>query len=278
MSKIKSYPMLLEARNILLDHYHLTDDRHIIVDNDMRIQPYGAADGATKIRFFGISRRHRIYTADTGNRRVIYASKKSMQNLGRMVDFQAEPSAAACRVKMYIFYPVVLVFFENKDGDLQLSTFTARTFLSFLAHRMTRKRFEKQMEDFLSEGVVKKEEKIKKEKKKKESSEEGATSEESSKEKKKEKKLKKKKERKSLRQKVYELKYGKDYKSFGDLFQDESGSENEDDFNPEDEERRARERMDEEDDLDMPLPGKAPREPAELRKAPPKRKKKEADE
>ena len=148
--KTKRNQVLMEARQVLLGHVRSSENGHLIADMDMRIQTWGAADGSHKIREWGVKTRHYLYNAsDVNNTKVVYEAGKLMNSVGHGVDFQTKKDSVASLVKLYIFYPTVLLFFENEDNELQLSIYTARTFSSGLAVRFARKRFEKEMRDYL---------------------------------------------------------------------------------------------------------------------------------
>ncbi|MBO4863676.1 MAG: hypothetical protein J5517_04885 [Eubacterium sp.] len=136
----------MEARKVLLNQVTINaHDRFVTVD-EFRFQMWGAADGEASLRFWGVAHRERTYKSDMNNRKVIFRAEKRMITLGRGINYKSNPDAAGCIVRTYIFYPVVLAFYENKEGVLELAAFTPRWLTSGLAISTVVRKFEKAMD------------------------------------------------------------------------------------------------------------------------------------
>lgn len=143
----KKNTILLEARCVLMNQVVRDIDGRYVADEDSPAQGFGPADGANKIRFLGITQVYRIYSSDMNHTKAVYKSIKAFGNIGRGIRFLTRENANGCLVKTYIFYPVVLAFYENDEGELQLSAFTPRCFTSRLAARLAVRKFEKEFGD-----------------------------------------------------------------------------------------------------------------------------------
>ena len=143
-------PVLLEARKVLLNQVVLNKDGSFSAANERRIALWGAADGENRIRMFGVSQRLSYYETSLSDKKAVFRAGKAMANIGRAVKLSSDESAVACLVKTYIFYPAVLVFNIDDDGEPCLTVFTARTLTAGLAAALSRKKFEKSAEDFLT--------------------------------------------------------------------------------------------------------------------------------
>lgn len=141
-----------EVRKVLLNQIELDEDGRFITTTEPRITLWGSADGESKVRFLGVSRKNYYYSSELSNTKAIFRAKKSMMNIGRGLNLRCDTEAAACIVKTYIFYPVVMAFFENENGDIELSLFTPRTFSSFLAIKLAALKFERASEGMLDKN------------------------------------------------------------------------------------------------------------------------------
>ena len=142
--KSKNNPVLMEARKILLSQYDVGEDGRYVVAEKRKLSTMGTADGENRIRAFGITNINYEYkTSSSNNTQAVYKAVKSMQSIGRGIDMKSLEFSAACMVKTYIFYPVVLVFFENDEEELELSAFTARCVTARLAVSFAVKNFDK---------------------------------------------------------------------------------------------------------------------------------------
>lgn len=143
LRKYKNDDMLREARHVLLNHVELDEDGHFVVVEEFRFQTWGAADGEHKIRWLGITQRRNIYNTDKNHTKAVYGAGKAMANIGRGINLKSNEDAVACIFRMHIFYPVVLIFFENDDDELCLMEYTARSVTAALACRFARLKFER---------------------------------------------------------------------------------------------------------------------------------------
>lgn len=139
-----------EARKVLLNQVELDSDGNFRVVNEVRFQMWGPADGEQKIRTFGVSRRDYYYTSDYNNTQAVYKVSKAISSLGRGVKLQSYDTSIGCIFKTYIFYPVCITFYENEEGLLQASFFTARSLTAFIVQKIALKRF-----DLSTTGIIK---------------------------------------------------------------------------------------------------------------------------
>ncbi len=150
MARAEGLTLAKEARKVLLNQVELDQDGNFRVVNEVRFQMWGPADGEQKIRTLGVSRRDYYYTSDYNNTQAVYKVSKAISSLGRGVSILSESPATSCIFKTYIFYPVCIVFYENKEGLLQASFFTARCLSAFFILRLALKRF-----DLSTTGIIK---------------------------------------------------------------------------------------------------------------------------
>ncbi len=142
-------PFITEIKRVLLYHVEIdTDGRFKAVDR-ARLQTWGPAEGEHKILTVGMSHREYIYTSDLNNTKAIYQVRKALERMGRGVNLATRDGAACSIVKSVIFYPVLVVFYENDDGDLELDFYTARTFNAWLAILRVSRKFDK-----VTDGIV----------------------------------------------------------------------------------------------------------------------------
>ena len=154
--KNKRNIVTIEARHFLLNQVDVADNGHLVALQEWKLKGWGAADGAQKVRVLGVKTKDYFYKpVHINNTKAIYEAGKIMNSIGRMVDFQTKKNSVASLVKLYIFYPTVLLFFENEDKSLQLTIFTARSLTAGLAVYFSRKRFEKEMDDLLERDTTK---------------------------------------------------------------------------------------------------------------------------
>ena len=155
--KSRNNPILMEAYHVLLGYVELDRDGKIIpMDGPTGIT--APADGAGRIRNFGITHVKKRYISGKSNKQVMFEAKKAFKNLGRGIYFFSQEDVYGCQLKSYVFYPVVLAFYENEDGQLQLSAFTARCLTARLAARIAIRQFEKVTGNFLTRDEKEKEE------------------------------------------------------------------------------------------------------------------------
>ncbi|MCR4715837.1 MAG: hypothetical protein K5656_01525 [Lachnospiraceae bacterium] len=147
MAKKTKDPFKAEIKRVLLYHVEIdTDGRFKAVDR-ARLQTWGPAEGEHKIVTLGMSHREYIYKSDLNNTKAIFKVKKAIESMGRGVNLQTKPSAACALVKSAIFYPVLIVFYENDDKKLELDFYTARTFNAALAMLKVQSKFDKVTKD-----------------------------------------------------------------------------------------------------------------------------------
>ena len=144
--KDRKNPILLEARQVLLNHVTIdSNDRFVIVD-EFRFQLWGAADGEASLRFWGVAKRKLKYKSNLSNTQAVYKVNKRITTLGRGINYKSNDKAAGCIVRTYIFYPVVLAFYENEEGELELAAFTPKWLTAGLAISVVVRKFEKIMD------------------------------------------------------------------------------------------------------------------------------------
>ncbi|SEF79880.1 hypothetical protein SAMN04487934_103194 [Eubacterium ruminantium] len=148
--KSKSNILLMEVRQILLGNMVRDEGGKYVALNQRRFPVYGIADGAQKVKTVGITRKNYIYSTETkNNQNALFEAGKIMNSIGRMVEIQSIDNNVACLVRTYIFYPVVLVMYENEEKEIQLSAFTGRSFTARLAIYCARRKFDKGAGAFL---------------------------------------------------------------------------------------------------------------------------------
>ena len=151
--KEKSNPLLMEVRRLLLNQVDVEKDGRLVAVDEVRTFRYGAAEGEHKVRISGITTRDYFYRTKYNHTKAVYQSSDAMKDIGRRVNLQCMDGAAACVIKSPVFYPVVLVFYENGDGHLQLSAFTAKAFLALFAINSALKKFDKELPDAMERKV-----------------------------------------------------------------------------------------------------------------------------
>ena len=177
-NRSRNNPILMEAYHVLLGYVELDREGKMIPMEDPG-PAWGPADGAGRLRTLGVTHVRRKYLSSTNHRKALYDSEKAFSNIGRGIHFFAEENVHGCQIRSYIFYPVVLAFYENGNGDLQLSAFTARCLSSRLAARLAIRQFERATRSFLSRDEREREEKLKrKEERRKQQEERRAAREE----------------------------------------------------------------------------------------------------
>ena len=142
-------PFMTEVKHALLYHVEIdTDGRFKIVER-ARLQTWGPAEGEHKILTVGITERQYLYTSNQNNNKSIFNARKTLESMGRGVNLTSKDNIVAALVKHFIFYPVLITFYENDEGQLELGLYTARTFTAGLAILRVRKRFEKATKEML---------------------------------------------------------------------------------------------------------------------------------
>ena len=153
----------MEAYHVLLGHVTMDNDGKFIAVEDVGVS-WGPSDGATKLRTLGVTQVHRLYDSGRDKTRAVYDTEKVFSYIGRGIRFLSREKVYGCQIKTYIFYPVVLAFYENDDHRLQLSAFSARCLTSRLAIFFAIRKFEKGTAAFLVRAASEKKEGVMEEK------------------------------------------------------------------------------------------------------------------
>ena len=129
-----------EIRSVLLGNFAVSDDGRTIAGKNRVITPYGIADGAQTVALFGIKQKRYVYRT--------YRVYKTMADIGRVFEMESSPEAVACRIKSYVFRPVVLIFEEikkqdDKDSYLLLTACCGRSPLAIIPVLRAVSRFDK---------------------------------------------------------------------------------------------------------------------------------------
>ena len=139
---------------------------YVAHDRDGRIIPLedpsviiGPTDGAGKLRTLGITHVKRKYDSGKNNTKTLYEVGKVFSFIGRGIHFFSAENVYGCQMKSYVFYPVVLAFYENEEGILQLSAFTPRCLTARIAAGISIRKFEKATKGILTRDEKKKDEK-----------------------------------------------------------------------------------------------------------------------
>ncbi len=159
----------MEAYQVLLGHIMVDQEGRYVVVEDVGVS-WGPSDGATKLRTLGVTHVNRYYETGRNKTRAVYDTEKVFRSIGRGIIFLSREKVYGCLIKTYIFYPVVLAFYENDEGKLQLSAFTARCLTSRLAAFFAMRKFEKATASFLVRAASEKKEGKQEEKKEKKDS------------------------------------------------------------------------------------------------------------
>ena len=157
-AKNRNNPISIEAYHVLLGHVLLDKDGKIIPMENPGI-PNGPADGAGKLRILGMTHVIKKYKSGKSNTQALYDAGKAFGNIGRGIHFLSRDKVYGCQIRTYILYPVVLAFYENDEGELQLSAYTARSFTSRLAAWLAIRQFDKATRTFLTRSEKKAEKK-----------------------------------------------------------------------------------------------------------------------
>ncbi len=136
----------MQARQVLLDRVDMDSDGSLVPNDGFERRFYGATDGEMKMRFFGVTARERVYTSERDNTQAMYQAGKLMKNIGRGVHFTVQERIYGCLIKSYVFYPVVLAFYENEAGDMVLAGFSPRCFTSRIAVGLAMKKFDQEVD------------------------------------------------------------------------------------------------------------------------------------
>ena len=142
---------------MLLGNVALDKDGSYVVVEGAGIS-YGPADGATKLRTLGVTHVNRLYDSGRNRKKAVYDTEQVFRSIGRKIVFLSQEHVYGCMIKTYIFYPVVLAFYENEEQRLQLSGFTARCITARLAIHFAMKKFEKASAGFLVRAASEKKE------------------------------------------------------------------------------------------------------------------------
>ena len=138
---------------LLLNQVNVGADGLLVAVDELRTFIYGAAEGEHKVRISGITTRDFFYRTKYNSVKAVYQASEAMKNIGRRAHLQCIDNAAACIIKSPIFYPVVIVFYENGNGRMQLSAYTGRAFLSLFAINSALKKFDKELPDAIVRKV-----------------------------------------------------------------------------------------------------------------------------
>ena len=138
---------------LLLNQVNVGPDGLLVAVDELRTFIYGAAEGEHKVRISGITTRDFFYRTKYNSVKAVYQASEAMKNIGRRAHLQCMDNAAACIIKSPIFYPVVIVFYENGNGRMQLSAYTGRAFMSLFAINSALKKFDKELPDAMVRKV-----------------------------------------------------------------------------------------------------------------------------
>ena len=149
-------PKRAEIKRVLLGRAVLADDGRLmaIPAGTLMKTPIGIGDGATAVRFLGVSRRIRRYATKDGRSRVNATVTKAMQNIGRGLILNEQPEATACLIRYILTRPAVLVF-TWEDGTPTLTAWTGRGLTGWISLRRAIKAFEKGLPDTITANEIK---------------------------------------------------------------------------------------------------------------------------
>ena len=149
-------PKRAEIKRVLLGRAVLADDGRLmaIPAGTLMKTPIGIGDGATAVRFLGVSRRIRRYATKDGRARVNATVTKAMQNIGRGLILNEQPEATACLIRYVLTRPAVLVF-TWEDGTPTLTAWTGRGLTGRISLRRAIRAFEKGLPDSMTANEIK---------------------------------------------------------------------------------------------------------------------------
>lgn len=142
----KKDPLYREAKKILLNHIELDEDGRFKTTDEVRFQLWGSADGESKTRFLGLSHTTYYYESNENSTQAIYKVEKAMANMGRRINISANRETACVFVKTYLFYPVVLIFYEDDEDGLCLTAYTPRAIFSVFPKMLAARKFTRTVE------------------------------------------------------------------------------------------------------------------------------------
>ena len=142
--------MKKDIKSILMGNLVKTENGRYTAGQSRFITPYGIADNAQLVLFFGVTERRYFYkTSLRNNTQALFQAEKAMSKIGRLVELESAPDSAVCYLKSIIFRPVVLVFEECREKDdtkqLCLRAFCGRSLFAFLPLMRAAARVEKVM-------------------------------------------------------------------------------------------------------------------------------------
>lgn len=145
-----------EVKRALMGRTYLAEDGRLAVipPGTFMPTPVGIADGASAVRFLGVTRRVRRYETRDREAKVREAALKSMQNIGRGLALAEQPEAIACLIRYILTRPAVLVF-TYEDGVPTLTAWTGRGLTGWISLRRAIRDFEKGLPDTMQPIDVK---------------------------------------------------------------------------------------------------------------------------
>lgn len=149
----RNNPLMMEAKKILLNQVEIDENGRFRVVDERRVQLWGAADGEAKVRFSGITMREFFYRSKYNDTKALYTARETMFQIGRGVDMKCLDESAACLIKAHIFLPVLIVFFVNFEGKLQLTTLTPRSIFAPWAINSALNKFDQHLPDEIKRNL-----------------------------------------------------------------------------------------------------------------------------
>ena len=153
--KRRENPVAEEVKKIFLNHMEIDEEGKYVAVDARRIELWGAADGESKIRLYGIKERDFFYDTEYNATKAIHKAEQAMKNIGRGIHMKSIEDSAACIIRAHIYYPVVIVFFENDEGELELAVYTPKALFSSLAINSALKKFDKALPDTIKRRLSK---------------------------------------------------------------------------------------------------------------------------
>ena len=153
-----------EIRSLLLGKAVLDDEGKLITPEAGIIRlPQGIADGATAVRFLGITAKKRLYDSDLSEEELMAEAFECMRNIGRGVRLRHQPDAAACLLRYVLTRPAILTF-RCVDGHGLLTAWTGRGLTGWISQLRAIRAFERPLSEVLrlSSAAMPEEEKEKK--------------------------------------------------------------------------------------------------------------------
>ena len=144
-----------EIRSLIMGKTLLTDEGMLQAkDPGMILVSQGVVDGAGAVCFLGIKEIRFLYETDLEERALLENARKAMRKMGRAVSLREQPEVPACLIRYVLTGPAVLIF-RDRQGKLELTAWSARGLMGFLARRRAVSAFERALGESIRPAQLK---------------------------------------------------------------------------------------------------------------------------